>query len=89
MGGVADQADFLEAVDRVIGKVGINGLVDGIGPAVAQQDGVAVGRGAGDGIGADDAVGPGPVLDDDWLAQLAASGSDRVRAKMSAPPPGG
>jgi hypothetical protein len=50
-------------------------LVGGEGRGVAEQDGVAVGCGMGDSLGADDGRRPGAVLDDDGLAECLAHGA--------------
>jgi hypothetical protein len=51
------------------------------------EQGVAVGLGAGDDLGADDAGAAGAVLDDDGLGRCGRSASPSARARMSVPPP--
>ena len=52
------------------------------------EQGVAVGRGAGDLLGADVAAGARLVLDDDGCPQRFWSSSPSRRARMSMPVPG-
>ena len=55
-----------------------------------QQQRVAVGRGLGDGVGADDAAGAaGAVLDDEVLPTVSLSFCTRMRATPSTEPPAG
>lgn len=77
--GVGDVDDRLEIPDRVVGLAGVQRRVDDVGWADVDQ-GVAVGHGAGDGLGADQATGAGTVVDDDVGAEDPAHFlADRAR----------
>jgi hypothetical protein len=58
-----------EVLERVVGQLRIEGDVERGRRVVELDEGIAVGRGAGGHLRPDDAVGAGPAVDDDRLAQ--------------------
>ena len=63
-----EAADRREALDRVIGELGVEARIDHEGRFRADEQRVAVGRRLGDVFGGDLVVGARPVLDDRLLA---------------------
>ncbi len=72
VGHVGQVGDGLEVLDRVVRQLGVAGRVHGHGRDRRDADGVAVGRGLGDGVGADRTAPAGAVFHHHRLAQDAA-----------------
>ena len=88
-GGFAHQRQRGEILQRVIGQLRMQCRVGGMRTR-RQQIGVTVGGGPRHHLGANDAVGTGPVVDDDLLAQdiahaLTEHATDRIRRPACCP----
>ena len=71
-GEFRNQADRLEIGDRVVERLLVERLAVGVGAGIADQQGVAVGRGLGDALAADGAGGGADIVDDDRLSEQFA-----------------
>jgi len=69
---LGDDADRYEIAQRIVGEVGIKIGIDHQIGVDRHEQGVAVGRGAGDLCGREPAIGAGLVLDDHRLAHRVA-----------------
>ena len=58
--------------ERIVGELAVEKRIHDERAVDRHQQRVAIGRGLGDGLGADDGVGARPVVDDDLLAQIFA-----------------
>ena len=71
--------DRHEVLDRVVGNLGIQALVQAVRPVGCHQKGVAVSRAFGHKVGGDDFIGPRLVVHDEGLTpavtQLLADGT--------------
>jgi hypothetical protein len=74
---VTDCGDrLLETADRVHAHLRVGVPIDHQQAVVGIEQRVAVARGAGDDLGRDDAVGAGPVVDHDVLAERRSGATD-------------
>ena len=86
----ADHGHRHEVFHHVVGQLGVNAGIDAMRAGIANNHGVAVGRRAGCGFGAQHATGAGLVVDNHWLAEFArqalgndASGDVRAVARRA------
>jgi hypothetical protein len=66
------QRDRRKILERIVGELAVEERIHDERAVDRHQQRVAIGRGLGDGLGADDGVGARPVVDDDLLAQIFA-----------------
>ena len=83
----AEPADRREVLARIVRQLAVEARIDHEGGFGARQQGVAVGRGLGDLLGADLRIGSGLVLDQDLLGPGFRQPLRNGRAIVSAAPP--